>query len=202
MALILGSMAWKVNSVALRPGCPASNLIVGTHSPKSAPAMLLVLEAPLALAEPEEAGGAAAAAPVPEAEDAAATAVPIDAAAPHSPAATEELFEAVAVPVDAAPADAPVPEAEAAPAAPALAPGAPTFPSASLVVKLEKPFAAMTSATLMPSALNGVVRDWAEAAFSTSDPPTAGSTRGTMPRMRALVGRVGSLQMVGMLVVN
>jgi hypothetical protein len=39
--------------------------------------------------------------------------------------------------------------------------------------------------------------DVAERAFSVSDPPTAGSIRGTTPRSSALFGRVGSEQMDG-----
>ena len=33
-------MAWKVNSVEARPSSPASNFMVGTHSPKSRPAIV------------------------------------------------------------------------------------------------------------------------------------------------------------------
>ena len=39
-------------------------------------------------------------------------------------------------------------------------------------------------------------------AFSVLDPPTAGSMRGTIPRKASVVGRVGSLQIVGMLTTN
>ena len=38
-----------------------------------------------------------------------------------------------------------------------------------------------------------------ELAFSRASPPTAGSMRGTTPRRAAVVGRVGSEQMDGML---
>jgi len=79
------------------------------------------------------------------------------------------------------------------------APGVPTVPSTALVVKLEKPWVTMTSATLFPVASKGVVREVAAFAFSTAEPPTAGSTRGTTPRRAAVVGRVGSLQMDGTL---
>lgn len=42
----------------------------------------------------------------------------------------------------------------------------------------------------------------AEFAFSSAEPPTDGSTRGTTPRSAAVVGRVGSPQIVGMLTTN
>ena len=74
---------------------------------------------------------------------------------------------------------------------------APAVPSAALVMKFEKPFAAMISATLMPALANGVVTDFAELAFSRSEPTTAGSMRGTIPRRASVVGRVGSLQIDG-----
>ena len=38
--LTTGSMAWKVDSVALRPLRPASNFMVGVQDPKSRPAMV------------------------------------------------------------------------------------------------------------------------------------------------------------------
>jgi len=43
------------------------------------------------------------------------------------------------------------------------------------------------------------LREVAEFAFSVADPPTAGSTRGTIPRRAAVVGSVGSLQIDGIL---
>lgn len=70
-------------------------------------------------------------------------------------------------------------------------------PLAPWAVKLVKPLAAIISATLNPSALNGVVRDLAEAAFATSAPATSGSTRGTMPLSSLVAGRAGSEQMEG-----
>lgn len=57
----------------------------------------------------------------------------------------------------------------------------------------------MTWATLKPSAEKGVTIDLAELAFSSASPPTAGSMRGTTPRRAAVLGRVGSEQMDGML---
>jgi hypothetical protein len=55
-----------------------------------------------------------------------------------------------------------------------------------------------TSAWLRPSALNGFAMDEAALAFSTSEPTTAGSTAGTMPRSSGVTGRLASEQMVGM----
>jgi hypothetical protein len=43
------------------------------------------------------------------------------------------------------------------------------------------------------------VRDLAALAFSKSEPVTAGSIRGTTPRRASVLGRVGSLQIDGML---
>jgi hypothetical protein len=57
----------------------------------------------------------------------------------------------------------------------------------------------MTSATLRPVASNGVIREEAALEFSSAEPPTAGSTRGTTPRRLSVTGRVGSLQIDGML---
>jgi hypothetical protein len=71
-------------------------------------------------------------------------------------------------------------------------------PSEPWRVKLLKPLAMATSAWLRPSALKGFAREVAELAFSTSEPPTAGSTRGTMPRSSGVAGRLASEQMVGM----
>jgi hypothetical protein len=67
-----------------------------------------------------------------------------------------------------------------------------------LVVKFVKPELAITWATLRPSAGSGVVNDAFDAAFSASEPTTAGSTSGITPRRRGLAGRVGSSQNVGM----
>jgi hypothetical protein len=84
-------------------------------------------------------------------------------------------------------------------APPDVDPGAaPTFPARSLVVKFENPALTNTSATLSPVASNGVTRDCAESWLARVEPPTAGSMRGKIPRKTAVVGRVGSLQMVGM----
>lgn len=55
----------------------------------------------------------------------------------------------------------------------------------------------MTSATLNPVASKEVVTELLEFAFSVEDPPTAGSTRGTIPLRASVVGRVGSEQMDG-----
>lgn len=38
--LTSGSIAWKVNAVVERPSRPASNFMVGTHRPKSRPAIV------------------------------------------------------------------------------------------------------------------------------------------------------------------
>jgi hypothetical protein len=75
----------------------------------------------------------------------------------------------------------------------------PTLPARSFVVKFEKPALTITCATLNPAALNCVCSEAAEFWFSTVDPTTAGSIRGTMPRRREFAGRVGSLQIEGML---
>lgn len=84
-------------------------------------------------------------------------------------------------------------------ALPPVVEGSALLPLASTVVKLLKPLAAMTCATDMPVALKGVLRDVFELAISVSDPTTAGSTRGTMPRSSAVAGRVASPQMEGTL---
>lgn len=76
-------------------------------------------------------------------------------------------------------------------------PGVPTVPSTALVVKLEKPAATMTSATDIPVLLSCVVSEAAELAFSLSEPVTAGSMRGTIPRRSGLTGREVSLQIEG-----
>ncbi len=64
-------------------------------------------------------------------------------------------------------------------------------------MKLVKPLALATSATLRPVASNGAFNDWAELAFSTSEPRTAGSTSGRIPRRASVAGRVASEQRVG-----
>jgi len=104
-------------------------------------------------------------------------------------AAGGELTAAGAVLFEAVPELAEEPRVEAAT----------LFPARSTAVKLEKPWATMTWATLKPSAEKGVVTEVFELAFSMSWPPTAGSMRGTTPRRAAVVGRVGSEQMDGML---
>lgn len=65
-----------------------------------------------------------------------------------------------------------------------------------------KPAAVAKSAMLFPVASRGVVKDAADAAFSTSAPVTAGSTRGTIPRRASVVGSVGSEQNVGLSVAD
>jgi hypothetical protein len=60
----------------------------------------------------------------------------------------------------------------------------------------------MTWATLNPSAGKGVIFDALALAFSTASPTTAGSMSGTTPRRAAVVGRVGSEQIDGMLTIN
>ncbi len=62
---------------------------------------------------------------------------------------------------------------------------------------MENPWALEISATLRPESVKGLARDLAELAFCTSAPPTAGSTRGTMPRSAAVAGSLALLQMVG-----
>ena len=64
-------------------------------------------------------------------------------------------------------------------------------------MKLLNPFSVSKSATLLPSAFRGLALVWAERALAAADPPTLGSIKGVMPRRRALAGRDGSLQMVG-----
>lgn len=73
------------------------------------------------------------------------------------------------------------------------------FPAASWVVKLVKPFSASRSATLLPVASSGLFTVCADKALAISDPPTAGSMSGVMPRNTSVAGNVGSLQMVGIL---
>jgi hypothetical protein len=75
----------------------------------------------------------------------------------------------------------------------------PLVPSTASVVKLEKPLLAMICATLKPALANGVVFEVTELEFSRAEPPTAGSTRGTTPLRAAVVGKVGSSQMLGTL---
>lgn len=55
----------------------------------------------------------------------------------------------------------------------------------------------MTWATLIPSAVKGVVREVAAFLFSTSEPVTAVSTIGTTPRSSAVAGRETSEQIDG-----
>jgi hypothetical protein len=79
---------------------------------------------------------------------------------------------------------------------------APTTPARFLVVKLENPWATMISATLRPALANGVLMLLADRAFSVAAPTTSGSMSGTIPLRATVVGRVGSLQMVGILTLN
>lgn len=65
-----------------------------------------------------------------------------------------------------------------------------------------KPAAVAKSAILFPVASRGVVKEAFDAAFSTSEPVTAGSMRGTIPRRASVVGRVGSEQKVGLSVAD
>lgn len=193
--LTKGSMAWNVNSVSLRPLRPASNFMVGTQRPKSRPVMEDAW-APeeVELVRAEEAAEVAAA----TAADVAALVtvtrvVPPQATALEEAAATatatleipEEAALAVEFEVDTLPLEAEDPD------------GVPLVPAASVVVKFENPCATITSATLRPSAANGVVVLVALFAFSVALPPTAGSIKGTTPRRAAVVGKVGSEQMFG-----
>ena len=104
--------------------------------------------------------------------------------------AMEELFDTV-------PLIAPVAGGVMGVEAPTPASTVDLDPSRATAVKFVNPWAAITCATLNPSALNGVVTELADRAFSTSEPPTAGSTSGTTPRSSALFGRVGSEQIDG-----
>ena len=194
-------MAWNVNSVVDLPSNPASNFMVGTQRPKSKPE---IVEATKPGNTPtvadDDAASAALAVELAVAATAAAALVEATTAAdearvtvtsvvdPQCTAAADELAGAVVLvsTVDATTAVAD-PEAGAAPA----------VPSAAFVVKFEKPCAAITWATLMPVLEKAVLREVAEFAFSVAEPPTAGSTRGTIPRRATVVGRVGSLQMEG-----
>lgn len=107
-------------------------------------------------------------------------------------------FEAVEFgAVEFAPAELAVEFEAEAPDAPEAPAGVPLLPAASVVVKFEKPCAAITSATLNPSAVNGVEILDLLFAFSPSLPPTAGSIKGTTPRREAVVGNVGSEQIFG-----
>lgn len=72
-------------------------------------------------------------------------------------------------------------------------------PAAAWPVKFVKPFAVRRSATLIPTATSGVLAVLADRLLATTAPTTAGSMRGVMPRRISVAGRVGSLQMVGML---
>lgn len=216
-------MAWNVNSVVLRPLRPASNFIVGVQRPKSRPEMVDLAVVEL-LDEEEElveievvvlasrgvgildgkaaADVAAAAALVtvisvvpPQAtglkEDAArAATATLETFAPAEPVVEFEAVEFAAEEL-AVEFEAEVPDAPGAPA------GVPLFPAASVVVKFEKPCATITSATLNPSAVNGVEILDLLFAFSLSLPPTAGSIKGTTPRRAAVVGNVGSEQIFG-----
>ena len=86
------------------------------------------------------------------------------------------------------------PVAKDAPDAPGAAP---LLPARSSVVKLLKPFAASTWATLILVAVKGVVNDWTESWFTRVEPRMAGSINGVIPRRASVVGSVGSLQRVG-----
>lgn len=65
------------------------------------------------------------------------------------------------------------------------------------VEMLLKPWAAMISATLNPVLSKGVVSEALEFAFSTDAPPTAGSTRGTIPLSSVVAGREALVHALG-----
>ena len=202
MAEILGSTAWNVNSVAFLFANPPAKRMVGTQSPKSTPASEVFADVPIA-------GSAAAACcavlPVRAEEDPAATDPVVVAAAvekvvaaagagaaAHSPAEPAVEVELVEEPVFAVELE----EAVELPAAEASG-AAPLVPVRSSVVKLLKPFAANIWATLMPSAGSGAASDWLDIWLAMSEPPTAGSISGMIPRSAVVVGRVGSEQRLG-----
>ena len=133
--------------MALRPPRPPSNFMVGVQRPKEAPAME---EAEL------EVELAAAAAGVGEVMTVAKVVAAAGGGAAQAAGGAEEEFVSAGGAGGAAGA---APEAAVLPEAPAAALGLPAVPARSLVVKLEKPLAAKTSATLRPAASNGVVRD-------------------------------------------
>lgn len=198
-------MAWKVDSVSARPSRPASNFMVGVQSPKSRPSVDAVV--PFELLPDEDVAVLLAAAAIEMLLDA-LTAVFEHGAAEAAAAAVivakvvgQEVVTKVAATATAtaAAAEAVVREAvsTADEAAIAALPGVPLLPLRSSVVKFENPWATMTSATLSPVASNGVPRDVAWLEFSSIEPPTAGSTNGTMPRRDSVVGRVGSLHIDG-----
>lgn len=168
-------MGRNVPSVALRPARPNWKSIVGVHFPKSAPARLVV-----------ELVAAVVAAVL-----LLLVAEPVLALVLALVLAPEQLaeLELEAVLVLAADAVELFAELEA--------PALDLLPLASTLVKLLKPCAIITSATERPVASNGVVSEVAELAFSVSDPVTAGSTRGTIPRSSCVAGRVASPQIEG-----
>ncbi len=186
-------MAWKVNSVSLRPSRPASNLMVGTHAPKSSPAMVdCCTPLTTAPALPELAALA----------ELALTAA----------AGAAEAAAAGAAELAAAEAAAP----EAAPPAAAL-----VEPSRFWMVKLEKPSLRVSIYPSLGTMLGApylgqlrgqrrsgrrqraaFLREDAALSFSTSEPVTDGSTRGKMPCSSAVAGRLASPQMVGMACAN
>lgn len=164
-----------------RPPRPPSNFIVGIQRPKLRPAMEEVLESLVPIADPVETVEFESSDALVDVDAVEAVDAAVGGAAHALPSAdvvisAVELVAAMAEPVDEE-VVAPVPEA-----APSAGDG-PALPATSLVVKLVKPCAAMTSATLLPVASNGVWRDCAERAFSPSDPITPGSTNGTIPRI-------------------
>lgn len=196
--LTRGSMAWKVNSVSLRPSSPASNFMVGTQRPKSRPAIVdfctedeyaAALEAATAATDVAEVATAAA-----EVAGLVTVTKVVAAAAQAELAEDTDVSAAAAILAEVAEA---IEVLEATPAEPAET--LPVVPSSAFSVKLEKPLAAIIWATLKPSALNGVLALLFEFAFSTLEPTTAGSTRGTIPLKTAVVGRVGSEQIDGTL---
>ncbi len=216
-------MAWNVDSVVARPLSPASNFMVGVQRPKSRPAMVEATKPGLTPVTASEEAGAApepvavpvAAAAATEAVDAAETEDEVVATA--AVFAAEEALRVTVTKVVEPPvqviaeaeltvltaAAATVLEEATLATEDAVEPEAadpetvPAVPSAALVVKLENPWATMTSATLSPAALKGVVKEVAALAFSRVDPVTAGSMRGTTPRRASVVGRVGSLHIDG-----
>lgn len=195
--LTKGSMAWNVNSVSLRPSSPASNFMVGTQRPKSRPLMeLVLLEVEFEVAGEGGGEGEVVADVVASAGDVAAL-VTVTRVVPPQIAGLEAVATAAATAVLEASSPAEPAVAFEDPTADAEPDGVPLFPAASVVVKFENPCATITSATLRPSASNGVATLVLLFAFSSSLPPTAGSTRGTTPRSAAVVGSAGSEQIFG-----
>lgn len=199
MALILGSTAWNVNSVAGLLSRPPARNIVGTQRPKStSPPSDVLADVPVA---GSASAACCAAVPVrlaPADEDpatldgvaemravdrvvAAAEEAALAAAggatgehSPAPPAAATLLLE------DGGPLDPVALEEAAALPTPELPGAPPLLPARSSVVKLLKPFAANICATLIPVEGKGVVRDWFASWLASVEPTTAGSIFGRM----------------------